>query len=235
MVKSHFGSPEIHILGHLVDKRGIQPDPDKVSAVTGFLAPTSTKDLQSFLGLCSYFRRFIRRFADILEPLTSLLRKDQPFRWGKGEEQAFQYLKQTLTSAPVLTHFTQRLPTEIHTDTSGYGMGAVLTQKQDSAEYVVSYASRKLAQAEQNYSTTERECLALVWAVSKFRPYIFGRSFSVVADHHSLCWLLAVKDPSRRLARWSLKLQQYDFIVPVEDTATQIACLGILGTVKLAV
>ncbi|GFW95328.1 hypothetical protein TNCV_2970501 [Trichonephila clavipes] len=158
-------------------------------------------------------KRFIKGFCYLAEPLQSLLKSGVEFRWGPEEVEAFNSLKKALTSDPVLGMYDERASTEIHTDASGYGIGAVLVQIQNNVEKVIAYASRTLTKAEKNYSTTERECLAIVWATNKFRPYIFGKHFTVVTDHHSLCWLMNLKDPSGRLARWALRLQEHDFDV----------------------
>ncbi|GFW27311.1 hypothetical protein TNCV_2832111 [Trichonephila clavipes] len=154
-----------------------------------------------------------RSFCYLAEPLQSLLKSGVEFHWGPEEVEAFNSLKKALTSDPVLGMYDERASTEIHTDASGYGIGAVLVQIQNNVEKVIAYASRTLTKAEKNYSTTERECLAIVWATNKFRPYIFGKHFTVVTDHHSLCWLMNLKDPSGRLARWALRLQEHDFDV----------------------
>ncbi|GFX68290.1 hypothetical protein TNCV_2816651 [Trichonephila clavipes] len=154
-----------------------------------------------------------RSFCYLAEPLQSLLKSGVEFHWGPEEVEAFNSLKKALTLDPVLGMYDERASTEIHTDASGYGIGAVLVQIQNNVEKVIAYASRTLTKAEKNYSTTERECLAIVWATNKFRPYIFGKHFTVVTDHHSLCWLMNLKDPSGRLARWALRLQEHDFDV----------------------
>ncbi|UYV77021.1 hypothetical protein LAZ67_14002906 [Cordylochernes scorpioides] len=211
--KCLFGSRRIKILGHLVDANGIHPDPDKVEAVSKFPRPRNISELKSFLGLCSYYRRFIENFADKARSLHDLLKTEKQFYWDAAQEKAFEVLKTALISEPVLGHFDESADTHLHTDASGHGIGAVLLQIQGGKEWPIAYASRSLTKAENNYSTTEKECLAVVWSISKFRPYLFGRPFTVVTDHHSLCWLVGQKDPSGRLARWALKLQEFDVTV----------------------
>ncbi|UYV63869.1 hypothetical protein LAZ67_2005858, partial [Cordylochernes scorpioides] len=206
-------SKRIKILGHLVDANGIHPDPDKVEAISKFPRPRNISELRSFLGLYSYYRRFIENFADKARSLHDLLKTKKQFYWDAAQEKAFEVLKTALISEPVLGHFDESADTHLHTDASGHGIGAVLLQIQGGKERPIAYASRSLTKAENNYSTTEKECLAVVWSISKFRPYLFGRPFTVVTDHHSLCWLVGQKDPSGRLARWALKLREFDVTV----------------------
>lgn len=148
--KCRFASTTIKVLGHLVSKDGIQPDPDKISAVLNFPRPLRPKELRSFLGLASYFRRFIRNFASIASPLHKLSNTSS-FDWNSDCEASFEELKRALTSPPVLRHFDDKAPTLLHTDASGQGIGAVLLQRdRESCEKVVAYASRVLTSAEKN-------------------------------------------------------------------------------------
>jgi transposase InsO family protein len=211
--KCLFAAPEIKVLGHLVNEDGVRPDPEKVRAITHFPLPQNIKDIKSFLGLCSYYRRFIKDFCNKSQPLQQLLKGDATFVWKEDQQRSFDVLKHALTSDPVLGLYDENAETELHTDASGYGLGAVLVQMQKGNEKVIAYASRVLSKAEKNYSTTEKECLAAVWGITKFRPYLFGRPFNIVTDHHSLCWLANLKDPSGRLARWALRLQEHDVTI----------------------
>ncbi|GBN47303.1 Retrovirus-related Pol polyprotein from transposon 17.6 [Araneus ventricosus] len=217
--KCCFGKKKLLILGHLVDEHGIYPDQEKVAAVEKFPIPQNIADVRSFLGISSYYRRFVKIFANVARPLQELLKKDAKFAWKSPQKHSFASLKKSLIGHPVLGHFQPEEDTLIHSDASGYGIGAVLVQMQDGQEKPIAYASRSLTPAEKNYSTTEKECLAVIWAISKFRPYLFGKPFTVVTDHHSLCWFANVKDPSGRLARWALRLQ--DDEIPTLASVTE--------------
>ncbi|UYV77405.1 K02A2.6-like [Cordylochernes scorpioides] len=155
-------------------------------------------------------RKIIRDFAKIADPLIKLTRKDVPFIWIKPHEEAFRTLKLSLIQPPILSHFDPDAPTNIHTDASNIGVGATLVQN-IGEEKVISYLSRALSNPEKKYSTTVKECLAVVWSMTKLRPYLYGRHFKVITDHHTLCSLKNLKDPTGRLARWAMKIQEYDF------------------------
>lgn len=209
--KSKFCCPQVKYLGFVVDSNGLRIDSDKTAAVLEFPVPKTVKQLRRFLGMASWYRRFIPDFATIAEPLTRLTKKNQSWDWGDAQQDALDALKKHLTSAPTLACPDFSLPYTLQTDASGVGLGAVLTQNIDGQERVIAYASRTLSDPEKKYSVTEQECLAVVWSISKFRCYLEGYTFTVITDHSSLRWLHNLKDPTGRLARWALGLMEYDF------------------------
>uniref|UniRef100_A0ABD2WNY6 RNA-directed DNA polymerase n=1 Tax=Trichogramma kaykai TaxID=54128 RepID=A0ABD2WNY6_9HYME len=161
--------------------------------------------------MVGWYARFIKNEAEIRVPLARLLRKDTPFVWGADQEQAFETLKRSLSEAPVFVRPYFEREFSIQTDALNYAIGAVLTQEREDGEHPVYNISRVLTSAERNYTVTEKECLAVIWAIEKFRPYVEDYHFEVVTDHRALSWLRNFKDPQGRVARWALKLMEYDF------------------------
>ena len=225
--KCVFAHSELKYLGHVISTEGVSVDPEKISAVENFPVPISKTHVRSFLGLAGYYRRFIENFALIAEPLSRLTRNNAAFLWTDEQQTAFEKLKRKLTSMPILAYYQQDAPTAIHSDASGHGMGAVLTQIQNKKEVVIAYASQKFSDTEKRYSTTERELLAVVWAIRKFRPYIFGRPFDVVTDHHSLCSALKLSEPNDRICKWVTYLQQYNLTVKYKSGAKHLDADGL--------
>ena len=209
--KCEFLRKEVAYLGHLITKDGVKPNPMKVDAILNFPQPKNQKEIQSFLGLAGYYRRFIPNFSKISKPLTKLLQKDIPFNFDSDCTNSFQNLKQTLTTTPILIYPDFEEPFVLTTDASAYAIGSVLSQGKIGKDLPIAYASRTLCSAETKYSVIERELLAIVWSVKHFRPYLFGRKFKLVTDHRPLTWLFSIKDPGSRLARWRLKLEEYDY------------------------
>jgi hypothetical protein len=208
--KCSFLEQSLKVLGYIVNSEGLSPDPAKIAAVHDFPTPRTVKEVQGFLGLCSYYRKFVPGFAVLARALSNLTKKAQRFVWGEEQQRSFETLKTLLTTPPILAHPRYELPMEVHCDASQYGIGAVLVQQHEGKERVLAYASRLLSSPEINYSVSEKECLALVWSLKKFRTYIWGLKVKVVTDHHSLCWLFKKRDLAGRLARWSLQLQDLD-------------------------
>lgn len=210
--KCHFCKKELAFLGHIVSEKGIQPDPGKVEKVQNFPIPTNLTELRGFIGLASYYRRFIKDFASIVEPMHRLMRKNIPYIWNEDCQKAFEILKEKLTTAPILIYPDFTKPFVLYTDASYLGLGAILSQKDDEGnEHVVAYASRSLVGAEYNYSPTEIECLASVWAMKYFRPYIYLMDFILVTDHAALQWMMNNPNPTKRMTRWILTITDYPF------------------------
>lgn len=211
--KCSFLKTSTNFLGHVITRDGVKPDPSKVEAVKRFPRPKDCKELKSFLGLAGYYRRFVKDFAQIARPLNDLQKEGVDYFWGEAQEEAFEKIRDILTSEPVLQYPRFDKEFLVTTDASQIALGAILSQGEIGKDRPVSYASRTLNKAERNYSTTERELLAVVWAIKQFRPYLWGRSFKVITDHRPLKWLMSLKDPGSRLTRWTVKLSEYDFEV----------------------
>ncbi|UYV66855.1 hypothetical protein LAZ67_4003110 [Cordylochernes scorpioides] len=226
--KCRFAYTKLLILGHVVSNEGIAPDPEKIISIRKFPTPRTVKDVRAFLRLCSYYRRFIREFSKVALPLHILTRENHSFAWGKEQELSFNSLKNKLISPEVLIHYDPNKPIGLHTDASDQGLGAVLVHlDENTKERPISYAGRTLQKAETNYSTTEKECLAIIWAIKKFRPYLYGKKFTIYTDHHNLCWMAKMKNTAGRLARWSLELQEYDFAIKYKSGKTHLDADGL--------
>lgn len=214
MKKTHFFRDSLKFLGHIVSATGVEADPEKVQAVQDFPVPRNIKELQRFLGMAGWYHRFVPHFSMIVEPLNALKRKGAKFLWTPQCQASFDALKDQLTSPPVLGHPNFNLPFMVYTDASEVGLGAVLVQQTGlGTEEVLAFASRTLNAAERNYTTTEQECLAIVWALEKWRYYLEGKFFTVVTDHSSLVWIFKTQKPNTRLIRWALRLQEFTFSV----------------------
>ena len=208
--KCHFMVQEGIVLGHIVSRKGIEVDKAKVDIIASLPYPSNVKDVRSFLGHAGFYRRFIKDFSKVALPLSSLLQKDVEFKIDEKCKVAFDRLKEALTSAPIIKAPDWSLPFEIMCDASNYAVGAVLGQKVDKRSHVIYYASRTLNSAQVNYTTTEKELLAIVFALDKFRSYLLGYKVIVYTDHAALRHLLAKKESKPRLIRWILLLQEFD-------------------------
>jgi hypothetical protein len=211
--KCKFMQPEIHYLGHVISAEGIQTDGSKTKAMVEFPRPDSIKTLQQFLGLANYYRKFVSNFAQIARPLYDMLRDQETFNWSSEQEESFKALKEKLANPPVLAHPNFNKQFTVSTDASEIGIGVILSQESDKGEKPIAFYSRLLNIHEKNYSATEKECLGLVYGIAMCRPYIYGRRFKILTDHMALKWLLSLKNPTGRLARWLWKIQEYDFEV----------------------
>ncbi|KAB2625900.1 hypothetical protein D8674_026286 [Pyrus ussuriensis x Pyrus communis] len=208
--KCHFMVKQGIVLGHIISEKGIEVDKSKVDLVRYLPSPTSVREVRSFLGHAGFYRRFIKDFSKIAQPLCRLLQKDVSFEFNEACEKSFKHLKELLTTAPIITPPDWSIPFELMCDASDYALGAVLGQRKNKQSHVIYYASRTLNDAQLNYSTTEKELLAVVFALDKFRSYLLGTKVIVFTDHAALKYLLTKKEAKPRLIRWMLLLQEFD-------------------------
>ena len=212
LTKCNFCRSKIKFLGHEIDAEGIHTLKDKTIAIQNFPQPNTVENVRSFIGLSGYYRKFIKDFASIAKPLTSLLKKETKFEWGPAQEKSFSELKRALTNPPVLVFPDYTQPFQLYTDASGKGLGAVLTQPDENGRMrVIAYASRVLNDAESKYSTFEWETLAVAWALRHFRDIIFNYTIEVYTDNEAVSKVFkGGKNLSGRLARWYETVIQFN-------------------------
>lgn len=214
--KCRWSLPSISYLGFRIDQEGIHPTQDKLDAISKAPVPQNVPQVQAYLGLLNFYRKFLPNASTLLEPLTKLLRANERWRWESEQQSAFQLSKEALLKSDFLVHFDPALPITVTADSSSYGVGAVISQTVNGQQRPVCFASRTLNAAERNYSQLEREALALVFAIKRFHFYLFGHSFTLITDHKPLLGLFSPEKAisplaSGRIQRWSLILQSYKF------------------------
>ena len=221
--KCTFFAREVTFLGHVISSEGVLPDPANIDKVRSWPIPRNVTELRAFLGLCSYYRRFVKEFAHVAQPLHALTKKGVPYVWSDECEHAFHALRTTLISPPLMSFPVFSEPFTLHTDASNFAIGAVLTQALDGAERVIAYASHTLSHSEQRWSTYDRELFAIVWSVRHFRHYLLTSKFTIITDHKPLVGLrrLPVSHDARvatsRRSRWALELDTFDWVIEHRD------------------
>ena len=210
--KCYIGRRQVKYLGHIVSEAGVKPDPENVNKVLQFMEPTDKKSLKSFLGMLGYYRKFVPGYSELAHPLIKLTHEKQSFEWGQEQNKNLKILKKLLSEEPILKYPDFDKEFILATDASNVAIGAVLGQLDElGKEHPVAYASRVLNKAERNYSTTEREALAIFWAVKHFHAYLHNVHFRIITDHQALRWLKSAGDSVPKLMRWSMKINSYDF------------------------
>ena len=209
--KCEFMQEHIKFLGHMIDARGIVPCPDKINAITNIPVPKSTKAATSFVKMAEYYRNHIPNFSIIAKPLFDLTKKNVKFTWCDEQQNAFQLIKNALTSKPLLVFPDSDKPFIIQVDASNYGIGAVLMQNHGQGEQPIAYMSQKLNKQQQNWNATEKECYAVISSIQKWNHFVTGRDFTIRTDHHALCWLNRKYNSNPKLNRWRMALQEYTF------------------------
>ena len=221
-------------LGHIVSEQGVETDPEKIEAVQNWPTPTDKTAVRAFVGLGSYYRKYVPGFAKICRPLHRLAEIHSEFVWSEECEESFVKLKGLLTQAPVLAHPLPDDPFLLDTDASNFAIGAVLSQIQNGCEKVIAYSSKALNRPETNYCVTRKELWSVVYNVQHFRQYLYGRHFTIRVDHASLQWLHRFKEPNGQLSRWLAILGEYTFTMVLRpgashrnaDSLSRIPCAG---------
>ena len=202
---------QVQYLGHIISCKGVKADPEKVEAVRQWPVPKNQTEVRSFVGLASYYRRFVKGFAGMARPLHQLTEKGRRFKWTEVCQTAFEQLKLSLMSAPVLAYPDPSKTFVLDTDASDAGIGAVLSQEEGGFEQVIAYASRALTKQERKYATTKKELLSMVPFIKHFKHYLLGKEFVLRTDHNSLRWLHNFQGLEGQLARWVEQLASFQY------------------------
>ena len=217
--KCLFLQPSVTYLGYRIDAEGLHPTECKIQAINNAPRPQNLTDLKSYLGLLTYYGKFIPNMSTLLAPLYQLLKSSTGWQWTEKQEETFQKSKKVLTSSSVLTHFDTNLDIILSVDVSAYGVGAILAHKMpNGSERPVAFASRTLSCSEKNYSQIEKEALACVFGVKKFHQYLYGHHFTLITDHKPLIQLLNGQSAistqaSARIQHWTLTLSSYEYSI----------------------
>ena len=213
--KCQFFQPELEFFGNIFGKDGMSPHPNKIRAIKDAPRPEDKTQVRSLLGMINYIQRYIPNMAMIVKPLRELTKLRTPFTWDGKCEEAFQTIKNCITSETILSYFDPNLHTELIVDASPVGIAAMLTQRDNGKLKIIAYGSRTLNEIEARYSQIEREALGLRWGIEHFHLYLYGADFVVITDHQPLVSIFKnpLARPSPRIERWYLRLQQYNFIV----------------------
>ena len=215
--KCEFNKKSLEFFGFVFSRKGISPDPRKVKTIHEAKPPSSTTKVRSFIVMATYCAKFIPNFSDITKPLRELTKKNVNFKWTEKERESFEQVKQMVTSDTVMAYFDGTKQTELTTDASPWGLSAILSQKTPGTDdrRIVAYVSRSLSATEQKYSQTEKEALAIVWAIKRLHIYLFGGHFTLVTDCKPLQFIFENRKSkaSARIERWNMLLQEYDFSV----------------------
>lgn len=209
--KCLFYAKTFEYLGHIITEHGIRANPKKIETIKNYPRPSNTKEIQKFMGLCSYFRRYVRDFSKHSRPLTMLLKNEQPFVWTESQQKAFNKLRETLTQEVTLAFPNFDKLFYVTTDASDIAIGAMLSQGELPNDRPIYFFSRTLNDTQKRYSTIQKELLAMVEAIKAFRVYLYGRFFISITDHKALCYLFNTRDCGSRLFRQKLELLDYNF------------------------
>ena len=226
--KCGFLKLETNYLGFVISEDGIQPDQKKVEAIRGLPAPTCVREVRSFIGMCSYYRRFIQNFSQIAEPIVALTKKYAHFKWSDIHQKAFEFLKDSLTSVPLLVYPDSKKPYTLFTDASSTCIGACLTQECDGSQKPIYYLSHNLSKSQCKWSVVEKEAYAIHFALQKLDYYLHNAQFIIKTDHKPLKYLLESPMQNKKIQMWSLSMSGYNCSIEYIEGATN-TCADLLS------